>query len=98
MVLSEDVKEGRIVKPTNAILLSGGFDDLTVALRRASEDILAADKFLSEIKANDNNERLDWAVNDAKNVVRDATNSVSKAQRILTSISNLLKQMKVLTD
>lgn len=84
------------MKSTDAILLSGGIDDLHKALIKTSEDMLAAEKFLAEIKPDDKEVRLDWAVNDAKSVVRDAANNVRKAQTTLANVVSLLKQMKVL--
>ncbi len=86
------------MKSTNAILLSGSIYDLTMALKRASEDLISAEKFLAEIKPEDDSRKIDWTVNDAKNVVRDATNSVLKAQTNLTGIINLLKKLKELVD
>jgi len=84
------------MKSTNAILLSGGIDDLYKTLIKASEDMLAAEKFLAEIKPEDKEVKLDWAINDARRVVHDAANNVYRAQTTLVNVVNLLKQMKVL--
>jgi hypothetical protein len=84
------------VKSTNAILLSGGIDDLQKTLMIASEDMLAAEKFLAEINPDNTEGRLDWSVTDARNVVHDASKNVFRAQTTLANVVSLLKLMKVL--